>query len=257
MTGCPPPTAPSHRHLLVGCTYGCIRSSQSHRVRWPSPPAYGTRGKPSPEAADRRQQTGITITSLEAGQPRAKSLRPWKPPLYTCFAGHSHQLCGAPMPVGRAGAKAVSSPPQEQVSWHRDRGAMPGTRGDAGQGRAGCRGDDAHCRPQGPGSTRLGQRGQYCSLPGHGEERDMVRVHVARGGWRPRRAPGSPAWPRPDPRRSRGARKPASFQGSTRKRPGKGDVLETQPHSRKQSPEGAQSHDITSANLSCFLKAFA
>lgn len=40
-------------------------------------------------------------------------------------------------------------------------------------------------------------------------------------------------------------------------RPGKGDRLEMQPHSRKQSPEGMQSCDITSANLSSFLKAFA
>lgn len=27
VTGCPPPTAPSHRQLPARCTYGCIRSS--------------------------------------------------------------------------------------------------------------------------------------------------------------------------------------------------------------------------------------
>lgn len=38
--------------------------------------------------------------------------------------------------------------------------------------------------------------------------------------------------------------------------PAKGDGLAVQPLSRKQSPEGARSRDITAANLSCFLKAF-
>lgn len=67
----------------------------------------------------------------------------------------------------------------------------------------------------------------------------------------------SPAWPLPDPRWSRGAWKLASCQGSMRKRPGKGDGLEMQPHSRKQSPKGKWNCDITPANLSCFLKTLA
>lgn len=56
----------------------------------------------------------------------------------------------------------------------------------------------------------------------------------------------SPAWPLPDPRRSQGAWKPVSRQGR----------VVMQPHSRKQSPEGARSCDITATNPSCFLKAF-
>jgi len=109
-----------------------------------------------------------------------------------------------------------------------------------------------HCRPRGPGSSQLGQRGWDCSSPGSREEKD--RLHAQGGCAEPR---ASPAWPLPDLRQSRGAQKAASHQGSARKRPGKGDRLETQPHSRKQSPEGAWSYDITAANLNCFLKAFA